>query len=153
MKLIAGLEGEWLDCERHSKDGQSYKWFSFHVPVAEARTKSIVITGSWKDQGFGASKGMLAIVSSGEGHQAPSYLEDPESNDGKGVLSLIEYAPHEWETFKLEIDGDEIDHDLKSGEHEYEVWFRVGGGGGHELFVKDLSITIEKKSLINKLRD
>ena len=124
----------WHDRELHYRH-QSYQWFSFHVPVAASNIKSIVFTGSWKDQGWGYRKGKLSIVSSAAGF--------PE-----GILSSVKVAPHEWESFNLEFTPTLFHHYhdncIKEGSDQYELWYRVGGGGGHELFIKDLSITIIK---------
>jgi len=124
----------WHDKILHYRN-QSYKWFSIYVPVAALNIKSIVFTGSWKDQGWGYRKGKLSIVSSAAGF--------PE-----GIVSSVEVAPHDWESFKLEFTPTLFHHYhdncIEEGSDQYELWYRVGGGGGHELFIKDLSITITK---------
>jgi hypothetical protein len=81
----------------------------------------------WRDQGWGNQKGNL-------------QLELLRSGEVVGTVGLsTAVARHEWEskTFEIEV-GDFID------QCQPATWIRVmrivGGGGGHELYVRNLRI-------------
>ena len=81
----------------------------------------------WRDQGWGNRKGMLCVVR-GEG-----CAPNDSCKWGPDVMCGKEPAPHEWEMLFLSYSA--------NGEHdEFRLCARAGGGGGHELRVKDLVV-------------
>uniref|UniRef100_A0A7S3LLQ6 Uncharacterized protein n=1 Tax=Aplanochytrium stocchinoi TaxID=215587 RepID=A0A7S3LLQ6_9STRA len=89
-------------------------------------TKLARIYCKWKDQGWGNKKGMFSVVK-GDG-KAP--------NDGcewgSDVVVGSEPAPHQWEKLYM-------DFPVHPAE-KYSIWARAGGGGGHHIHIKDLSV-------------
>jgi len=120
------------------------KWFSLPMlSFPSSKIHSITVRGLWRDQGWGNRKGILAILSGGNDHNAiTNYLDNSDSESG--VVSIITVAPHQWETFELTFFPDPLHHINRGeeGEEEYELWYRIGGGGGHELFIKKLTVEI-----------
>jgi hypothetical protein len=102
---------------------------------------SMTLHAQWKDQGWGNQKGGLFIVakpriSTKEPDAAPCFSIDFDVDDdrdpfdgGRVVAMTTEMAPHEWGHVSLTFAP-------REGE-AYYMWYRVGGGGGHELHIKD----------------
>mmetsp|Transcript_14086 Transcript_14086/g.41980 ORF Transcript_14086/g.41980 Transcript_14086/m.41980 type:complete len:201 (+) Transcript_14086:267-869(+) len=87
----------------------------------DADTHTVRLEFRWADQGYGNSKGMISIVR-GDGRPPREYQAwDPcvvcgrEPAPHKGAADFLEFCPIAGET--------------------YTLWVRVGGGGGHSLYV------------------
>jgi hypothetical protein len=87
----------------------------------------VTATWDWKDQGWGNLKGQLMVEA----------LRDGEVVAAAGLSP--EVAKHDWEskTFDLEA-GDFIEH-CQPGT-VIRVMRYVGGGGGHELFLRNFRL-------------
>ena len=94
------------------------------------RGHSVFLRCKWKDQGWGNKKGMLAVVR--DGGKAP----DDYQPWGEAVVCGKEPAPHEWEDLYLmfRLDGNE------GCSSTYRLCARPGGGGGHSLEVRDMTV-------------
>jgi hypothetical protein len=102
---------------------------------------SMTLHAQWKDQGWGNQKGELFIaahprISTEEPDAVPGFSIDFDVDDdrdpfdgGRVVAMTTEMAPHEWGHVELTFTP-------REGE-VYYLWYRVGGGGGHELRIKD----------------
>jgi len=116
-------------CIGHWEVYTPFKCVELPISIPTVHIHSVILTGKWKDQGWGNRKGMLSIVK-GNGRAPDDY--QPPSQD---VLAYVEPSPHEYEHFELAFYPSKYSPDEK-----YSLWVRVGGGGGHELEVKDLSM-------------
>jgi len=85
----------------------------------------------WVDQGWGNHKGTLALVREG-GTLGPDYSE-PTAD----VLALLQYAEHHLTTGELQLHHPRCDI---AAPYHFDIWLRVGGGGGHRLDIHDLEI-------------
>ena len=116
-------------CIGHWSVYASFKCVELPISIPTVHIHSVILTGKWRDQGWGNRKGMLSIVK-GNG-RAPDD-EMPVSQD---VLAYVEPSPHEYEHFELAFYPSKYSPDEK-----YSLWVRVGGGGGHSLIVGQLSM-------------
>ncbi len=102
-------------------------------PVLSVRT----IFG-WYDQGWGNIKGKLKVDLVRDGTRVASFSEfgiEPCSPAEKGCAS------HTWRDVELTLDSEhEVVRRAQAGDF-YEWYYRVGGGGGHELFIRDFRTT------------
>ena len=115
-----------------SEDSDSW---SFHIKskvLVQAhidRMKGLHVSFKWKDQGWGGQKGRVAV----------------KVMNGTDEVFLIEdwnKAPHIKETVSVMYDEDHyFVKNLKAG-YRFELWYVVGGGGGHRLEVDDFSVDI-----------
>lgn len=112
------------------------KWFTLPIHLPSVDIHTVSISGEWMDQGWGNRKGMLSVVANNG--RAPSDHEAPCSD----VVAYISPAPHRNERFQLSFNPDESHHIDEDDLEEYTLWTRVGGGGGHTLSVRDLSLRI-----------
>jgi hypothetical protein len=62
---------------------------------------------------------------------------DPNTHGGIVVFETPEAAPHNPAGLQFEVTLDT----LSSHEYKYSLWVLVGGGGGHELTIRDLFLT------------
>jgi hypothetical protein len=94
---------------------------------------SIVLTCLWSDQGWGNRKGELFVLAFPDNDNQYQY---PSSNnlsflDGR-LVYRSQVARHEEESLKCSFNPrrNEI----------YYIWFKAGGGGGHELRLRNLLV-------------
>jgi hypothetical protein len=90
---------------------------------------------NWKDQGWGNQKGQLKV----------KLVKSKHDHDEIASFSIENCAPHYYET-ELIIKTFDSSHDILnkcSNGNAYVIEARVGGGGGHELYVKDIEFKIE----------
>ena len=93
------------------------------------RMKGLHVSFKWKDQGWGGQKSRVAV----------------KVVNGIDKVLLIEdwrVAPHKKETVSVMYDEDHyFVKNLVAG-CRFELWYIVGGGGGHSLEVEDFSVDI-----------
>lgn len=70
---------------------------------------------------------MISVVRGEDGKAPNDYAKWPEC-----VVAGIEPTPHEWGEVKLTWA-------VRRGER-YFLWVRIGGGGGHTLELKDMTL-------------
>lgn len=110
-------------------EGSSTPRRSVWIPVLfPHRTHSVVLTCKWRDQGFGNRKGALFVV-------AVPVNDDPntemlESIENGKTVYASPIAPHEEESLRISFSC--------SPSMAYYLWYRVGGGGGHQLGINNL---------------
>jgi len=86
---------------------------------------SIMLTLQWRDQGWGYSKGELWVIS-----RKRNIPPDPfQRFYGGQVVWESELAPKEMTPCRVTFST--------SADEIYQLWFRVGTGGGHELLLQD----------------
>jgi hypothetical protein len=102
--------------------------FRCEEPVAFSSSR-ITVEWDWKDQGWGNQKGamLLQLVRNG----AVLF----------GVDLASQPAKHEWEHGILEIESGSFIENAQPGD-KIQIQRYVGGGGGHELFVRNFSIRL-----------
>jgi len=105
-----------------SGDNQ-HRWKEIHVPIA-IPTHSVQFSCKWKDQGWGNRKGRLYIT----GYKDCEDLDPPFKYEDV-VCSTDCDAEHDWRPLRLQF--------LVEEGKRYFVWYKVGGGGGHELFLRN----------------
>ncbi|GAX23660.1 hypothetical protein FisN_12Hh234 [Fistulifera solaris] len=97
------------------------------IPCLSRRVHSITVTFRWRDQGWGHHKGQIYIV--GRSRQIPADLSRPFQ--GGRVVCVSSLAPHQEEACKLTFSTCSMEGET------YQMWYRVGGGGGHQLLLSD----------------
>jgi hypothetical protein len=123
-------------------------WFVINSFPLERRVENISYTFDWKDQGWGNRKGMiyLCVIRDGkEMGQAPLssnaalHMWTKVEVVIRLLLSLVDRANN------LILKGDFCTHDILSCIEPGDILGikrYVGGGGGHELFVRNFLIRI-----------
>ena len=129
------------------------------MPCDVSNIHSITLRTQWKDQGWGNRKGGLMIVATpatatsttrratATAEGTPGGTNDDHNLDstkaaeaedlfdgGLIVATTHTCAPHEWEQVEITFYPNDRDH--------YYLWFRVGGGGGHMLSIKDAQVQV-----------
>lgn len=93
--------------------------------------KSAAIKCTWKDQGWGNQKGKLYLKLI-----APDCSEKASFTVTQGV------SPHDWEDIKVVLGATEAVLAEATDGCWYQVTAEPGSGGGHELFLKDLVLSL-----------
>ena len=113
--------------------------------INEHSIHTVLLRCMWKDQGWGNRKGMLSVVA--EGGQAPNDYQQWSP----AVMCGMEPAPHDWEHCHLRFCPQPIDDALQlhssfvsrlDSQRTYTLYARAGGGGGHSLSIKDLTVRV-----------
>lgn len=98
------------------------------IPILHPRPHTVRISCRWRDQGFGNRKGEFWIVGRRPSHErnveelfdgGRIVYESPPAPHNESFLS-VEFCPHEGEI--------------------YHIWYKVGSGGGHSLFLRQCTI-------------
>ena len=98
----------------------------FDGPPLPARVKKLSLSVEWKDQGWGNRKGEI-FVSLVRGRSKQIVVER------RHPLGIAE---HHWDTPTAELKEDEVVTQARRGDF-YRFTRNAGGGGGHELEVKN----------------
>jgi hypothetical protein len=85
---------------------------------------------AWNDQGWGNRKGRLYVA----------LIRDGTAVAWKCLQKGV--APHHEEKLSIHITDDDVCTESLPGD-QLAIYFHVGGGGGHELFVKDFDVFID----------
>lgn len=116
-------------------------WYrAFSLPVFSRRVHSMQLKFFWRDQDWGNRKTECRIVGypvSLEGTTTAAADEIPTQfapgtaafGGGRVVASSTDYASHHEE--RLTLSFNPLDNE------KYHFWYKVGGGGGHEMFLRD----------------
>lgn len=105
-----------------NQDDEVHRWQSIAVPKGVARARLCL---TWKDQGFGYTKGRVAM-------RVCSPARPRRWTDLMGSVN------HDWHRREWTLPP-AILEDLADG-GALELGYRVGGGGGHELFITDAEV-------------
>lgn len=94
------------------------------------RTHSVVLTCQWNDQGWGNAKGVLFVV-------AVPANDDLNTNtvssiENGEIVYESPLAPHEQAPLQMSFNYSPL--------KAYYLWYRVGGGGGHQLTIENLTV-------------
>lgn len=93
------------------------------------RMKGLQVSFKWTDQGWGNQKGRVAV-------------KVINGNDEVFRIEDWSVAPHIKETVSVMYDEDlYFVKNLVAG-CRFELWYIVGGGGGHSLWVEDFRVDI-----------
>ena len=109
----------------------------FQSKPFEGNVRRISISWQWKDQGWGNQKGQLTFKVIRDGNEMIS-----------SDTSTI--AEHSWSTQRYIY---EVDSQLLNSSQQgdiFEIWYLVGGGGGHQLYIRDMKIEIEYDAYVLK---
>ena len=98
------------------------------VPLGGARTRvhTVGITLFWRDQGWGNRKGKVWVLR--ERDRAPN----DHGISSEDVRCMKGPAPHT-------VAHEDMAFRPRAGE-EYDIWYSVGGGGGHRLYIHNLGL-------------
>ena len=98
------------------------------VPLGGARTRvhTVGITLFWRDQGWGNRKGKVWVLR--ERDRAPN----DHGISSEDVRCMKGPAPHT-------VAHEDMAFRPRAGE-EYAIWYSVGGGGGHRLYIYNLGL-------------
>jgi hypothetical protein len=99
-------------------------WTKLPSPILQTSTHTVKVTCSFKDQGWGNRKGNLFIT---------EFDNDREGDDAIGQTIVTSPRAEHHETFC------ELEFSPKIGV-TYALTYRVGGGGGHELYARSLKV-------------
>lgn len=113
---------------------------------------TIIVSGTYVDQGWGKQKGRLYIIGSSSRHKQQQHR----------IVAVTPMAPHGETKFSLEIPyystissvGDAaLDNDGSNndGDETFHLWYSVGGGGGHSLTVFNLFVEAVVFDDVNRL--
>jgi hypothetical protein len=107
------------------------------------RIHSIQLTCSWKDQGWGNRKGRLFIVShnSRKAQAATATNETTTTHltfENGRVLYTSPIASHGVERLTMSFSPTRNDEEDDWDDMSYHIWYIVGGGGGHGIYLLDL---------------
>jgi hypothetical protein len=97
------------------------------IPCIFRRVHSLTITFRWRDQARGHRKGKLWVI--GRPRAAP--LDKSKPFHGGRVVCKSPLAPHDTEDYKMTFLPFSMEGEV------YQLWYRVGGGGGHQLHLFD----------------
>ncbi|KAL7574906.1 hypothetical protein ACA910_010736 [Epithemia clementina (nom. ined.)] len=110
-------------------------WFrAFRLPVLNRRVHSMRIEFFWRDQGWGNRKTECRIV----GYPLPvtdtpsRYQNGSQFGGGRVVAASPGFASHDEERLRLTFNPLENEY--------YHLWYKVGGGGGHVMFLRQGSL-------------
>ena len=102
----------------------------FNGPALTGRVKKLFISLIWRDQGWGNRKGdVIVSLMRGEEIIAEKY-------------NILGVAPHKEEYADTDISDDPIVTQTSQGDY-YKFTRNPGGGGGHQLFVKNYKVIIQ----------
>ena len=131
--------------DRHWRNPQNVYSIQYWQPIPWTGRKAhtLFCSMTWRDQGWGNRKGKIAIVNdalssevSAHGGATAGPLPPPQMGDAPaGPLAevvALEPAPHVRAARKLTI--------CPAPQGPCSIWYRVGGGGGHELYVYGFSV-------------
>ena len=90
------------------------------------------ITLTWKDQGHGNRKGRI-------------FARFKDSPKNTGYYKISGLAEHSFKTQKLKFPA-VISEKKINNDTVLELWYVVGGGGGHKLFIKDAHFSVKLSS-------
>jgi hypothetical protein len=124
LPLIAGTK---LLIGEYSTGDQEAPWIRLPVPL-HRRVHSATLSLQWRDQGWGNRKGQVRIV--GRHTTQPADRNDP-FHGGK-IVSESPIAEHQLTNCKLTF--------VPKEDHVYYVFYRVGGGGGHQLHLESVTL-------------
>lgn len=127
--LLVQARASWRD-----RDDNDHIWRNID-PIFPDRVHSIHFSCQIKDQGWGNRKGRL-YISEVDDTEWKSYLENENQIKSNAIRE-------KW-IFKSPVS----DHNFTTLQFEfkplpgkvYSIWYKVGGGGGHELQVEDVKI-------------
>lgn len=123
---------EWQALALNAGDGAGSASGSL-VPLpsdgdAAGGVHTVFVRMEWCDQGWGNQKGMVSVVDTSKGDAgAPGDYKVW----GECVVAGREPAPHQWSPLSLTF----CPASVSSG--PYSLWYRVGGGGGHVIAVRE----------------
>lgn len=114
----------------HNEESNSPRRSAWIPVLFPNRTHSVVLTCQWRDQGYGNRKGALFVVA------VPSQ-DDPnetmlESIENGTIVYQSPVAPHQEESLTMSFSY--------CPDKAYYLWYRIGGGGGHQLRVHNLKM-------------
>lgn len=130
--------------ERHDYTRSDRPLKSFQVPVPSqdmVMVHTVLLSMNWRDQGWGNRKSQVFII-------ATKNDLSPYGSDSR--LSTLN-----WEGTRIEFDGGRVVYESGIATHSkeslditfkpkkdetYHIWYIVGGGGGHELYLSDANI-------------
>ena len=109
----------------------AFCWQPLELQSHVSRLHTAYVACAWRDQGWGNQKGMLSVVVGEDGVAPGDYKPWPSC-----VVAGREPAPHPWSSLRLAF---KPEADVATGGwRPHRLFVRVGGGGGHELRVRDL---------------
>jgi len=121
----AHSEGQWDG----PYNGDAEFWQRITLPPG---TVFVKMRFQWVDQGWGNRKGTFAVLRKG------GLFGRDDSGPGDDLLAWVpDFAEHAPTTAELMLDvprGDGADS------FSFDIWLRVGGGGGHQLTISNLLI-------------
>ena len=113
------------------------KWFD--GPRIKKHVRDIRIYFKWKDQGFGNRKGQIWLKLMRNGNMV---------KETKPTLCGV--AEHSWDNIDILVtSNDPIVKEFKPGDR-YCFMCNVGGGGGHELHVKNFKAVVRLEDLVEE---
>ena len=115
-----------LECfNQYDRDDLPHYGFQINATKSHVVAHSMVLSMRWRDQGWGNRKGRVIVVAKNEDEVRN------EKRVGRRVIFSSDIAPHEFEELQIIFKPKE--------KESYHLWYFVGGGGGHGLFIEDVS--------------
>ena len=121
----------------------------FDGPVLSSSVKKLAMSVLWKDQGYGNKKGEIFVKlmrpEAGRSHPTPPStlraLEDEQITEIAERRQLFGIAEHYWKRKHSVICDHPVVSKARPGDF-YRFMRYVGGGGGHELTVRNFRVVV-----------
>lgn len=127
----------------------------FDGPVLSGSVKKLVMSVLWKDQGYGNKKGEIFVKlmrpEAGCSPTTPS-LEDEQIIEIAERRRLFGIAEHYWKREHTVISDHPVVSKARPGDF-YRFMRYVGGGGGHELIVRNFRVVVTGFRIIYHKKD
>lgn len=118
---------------RHARNDDRHYGYQIPVPLTpQVVVHSILVSMTWKDQGWGNRKGSVYVVAEEEKQAYDRSGQGQELFGGGRVVYSSGIAPHESEQLSFTF--------KPRASESYHLWYKVGGGGGHSLKFSDVSV-------------
>jgi hypothetical protein len=124
IPLIAGKK---VFIGAYSTGDQEVPWIRLPIPL-HRRIHSATLSLLWRDQGSGNQKGKVWIV----GRRTTQVVDRNDPFHGMTIVSESPIAEHQLTNCKLTF--------VPKEDHVYYVFYRVGGGGGHQLHLESVTL-------------
>ena len=121
----------------------------FDGPVLSSSVKKLAMSVRWRDQGYGNKKGeiFVKLMRPEVGHSDPTppstsrALEDEQITEIAERRQLFGIAEHYWKREHTVICDHPVVSKARPGDF-YRFMRYVGGGGGHELRVRNFRVVV-----------
>lgn len=146
MPRVVLATEEWLGEDFHIYGfgvGLGYPELYFETPKLPSTVKKLSLSVTWKDQGWGNRKGEVFLKL-----MRPVVTWNERPIEVAELRKLFGIAEHYEMTSEVIIERHSVVTEAKPGDF-YRFMRRAGGGGGHELTVKNFRVVATICKVLN----